>query len=417
MNTKSIKHLGRKVEPVIFCLVLLYGWDLDLPPAIGGVMKAASYGILILLILPRWKQCTYVATRDIPLLLLLGIAFLSIFWSAAPNFTADDGKALLRSTLFGVYMATRYTPKEQMQLLGWLLGLAGVFSLVFALAMPSYGIANTNNEISWKGIFVHKQYLGRQMALGFVIFLLTTIDSKKYRSIALIGLSFTAILILLSRSKTALILLLLSLLMLPLYKAVKQHYKLKAFIFLIGLLLIGSMAILILSNLEFILVDTLGKDLDFNGRVPIWNLIIEKGLERPWLGYGYAAFWTSPESLFVMNNSWAGTEDLTGTRFHAHNGFVDLFIQLGFLGLSVFVFNFIKVFVRVVYILTSTKAIEYFWMVEFLTLMILFNLTEAITILSTGTLWSLYVSIALSSAIQQNRLRRNHDLQANMSKS
>jgi O-antigen ligase len=412
-----MENIGRKIEPVIFGFVLLYGWDLDLPPAIGGVMKSVSYLILIVLIVPRWKQCAYVVTRDIPLLLLLGIALLSIFWSAAPFFTADDSKALLRSTLFGVYMATRYTPKQQMQLLGWILGIAGVFSVVFALAIPSYGIANTNNEISWKGIFVHKQYLGRQMAIGFVIFILTIFAQKKYRIIYLIGMLFMVILILLSRSKTALILLLLSLFMLPLYKIVKQHYKLKVLIFLIGLLLIGGMAILILSNLEFLLVDTLGKDLNLNGRVPIWNLILEKGLERPWLGYGYAGFWTSPESLFVLNNSWAGTEDLTGTRFHAHNGFVDLFIQLGLLGLSVFVFHFLKVFGRVVYVLTSTQAIEYFWMIEFLTLMILFNMTETITILSTGTLWTLYVSIALSSAVQQNRLRRNQDLQANLNKS
>jgi hypothetical protein len=33
-----------------------------------------------------------------------------------------------------------YTPKEQMRLLAWALGIAVVLSLVFTLAIPSYGI-------------------------------------------------------------------------------------------------------------------------------------------------------------------------------------------------------------------------------------------------------------------------------------
>jgi O-antigen ligase len=257
------------------------------------------------------------------------------------------------------------------------------------------------------------------MALGCGIFLLTAVDSKKLRWIALAALSLMVLLLLLSQSKTALILLLLTLLMLPMHRVVRQQYKLQVFIYLIALVLIGSVAVFIVSNLEFIIVDTLGKDLEFNGRVPIWILILDKAFERPWLGYGFAGFWTSPESLYVLNNSWAGTQASIeeGVRFHAHNGFIDLFIQLGLLGLSLFIFNFIKVFLKVISVLNYTKAVEFFWMLQFLVLMLVFNLSEAITILSTGTLWTLYVSIALSTAVQQNRIRKTQYLGASALKS
>lgn len=419
MNTQLFKRLWRKVEPWIAGLLLLYGWELALPSALIGTMKPASYGILLILIIPLWKKCFYVATRDIPLLLLVGMVFVSVFWSVAPDFTADESKAVLRSTLYGVYLATRYTPREQMRLIGWVLLIAALLSLGYALALPSEGIAMTNNEISWKGVFTHKQYLGRQMALGCGVFLLTAVESKKLRWVALAALSLMVLLILLSRSKTALILLLLTLLMLPMYKVVKQQYKLQVFIYLIALVLIGSVAIFIVSNLEFILVDTLGKDLEFNGRVPIWILILDKAFERPWLGYGFAGFWTSPESLYVLNNTWAGTQASIeeGVRFHAHNGFIDLFIQLGLLGLSLFIFNFIKVFLKVISVLNYTKAVEFFWMLQFLVLMLVFNLSEVITILSTGTLWTLYVSIALSTSVQQNRIRKSQYLGASALKS
>jgi hypothetical protein len=115
-------------------------------------MKQASYGILLILIIPLWKKCFYVATRDIPLLLLVGMVFVSVFWSVAPDFTTDESKAVLRSTLYGVYLATRYTPREQMRLIGWVLLIAALLSLGYALALPSEGIAMTNNEISWKGV-------------------------------------------------------------------------------------------------------------------------------------------------------------------------------------------------------------------------------------------------------------------------
>lgn len=301
-------------------------------------------------------------------------------------------------------MVMRYSPKEQMRLLFWIVAIAAALSIVFAIAMPSYGIAFTNNQVSWKGILAHKQYLGRMMTIGSVLFLLTAIDSKRYRPIALIGLSLTVALVLLSKSRTSLVILLIAFLMLPLYNIVRHHFKVRVFLIFTMLMLSVMGIMLIVGNLQFIVVDTLGKNLEFNGRLPVWKLIIDKALERPWLGYGYAGFWTSDEALYVLNNSWAGGENLPGNRFHAHNGFIDLFIQLGVLGLVMFIIHFLTVYIRVCKIFYATKTLESFWMFQFITLIFLFNLSEAITILSTGTLWTIYVSVSILSAVQYNKI-------------
>ncbi|MBD1805109.1 O-antigen ligase family protein [Microcoleus sp. FACHB-SPT15] len=410
MKTQLIGRIWRRLEPWIAGLMILYGLEIAWSPALFKVLKPGSYGILAILIIGQWKRLMYVATRDISLWLLVGTALVSFFWSAAPDFTLDESKALLRSTLFGVYLATRYSPKEQMRLLAWTIGIVALLSLFFCIAVPSQGLAEANNEVTWRGIFTHKQYLGRFMAIGSPIFLLTAFDSKKYRWVPLTGLGLSVALILLSKSRTSLVAMLLSLLMLPLYNVLKQNYKLRTALLLLSLLLCSMIAVLIVTNWEFLLVDTLGKDVELNGRLPIWTLIINKGMEQPWLGYGYAGFWTSSESVYVLNNSWAGTEDLTGTRFHAHNGFIDLFIQLGFIGLTLFGFNLTIVFQKVMAILNTNKAGEYFWMFIFLAILLFFNITEVITILSTGTMWSLYVLVNLSAIVQLNRLRREHDL-------
>lgn len=418
MINQLFSSLGKNIETWAVGFLLLYFWDVHLPPFmpsfLNELIKAGSYVIVASLIIGRWKQFIYVATRNIPLLLLIGIALMSVFWSAAPEYTSDECKAMLRASMFGVFLARRYSPKRQMQLFTGLFGIAALVSLTSALALPAYGIGFTNGEVAWKGIFAHKQYLGRIMTMAGTLFLIIAFSNKRYHWFGLIGFCLAVVLLVLSKSKSSLILFLFSLFLMPLFKLVKQYYKLQVFLYIVSLILVASAAILILSNLEFILVDSLGKDLEFNGRVPVWTLAIEKGLERPWLGYGYAGFWTSDESSLIINSTWAGTEQGKG-RFHAHNGLIDLFLELGLVGLLLFMLSFLTVLIRLVALMHSTKAIEFFWMLQSLLLMFLFNFIETKTIVSTHSLWTFYVATAFSVAVECKRIKNNCSISTSIS--
>jgi exopolysaccharide production protein ExoQ len=367
--------------------------------------KLVSYGLVAFLLLKHWRKIIYVATRDLPLFLLVFIASISVLWSAAPDVTSDEIDLVWRSTAFGIYIATRYTPKEQMRLMAWVCGIAAILSLLYVFLLPSVGISITNGETTWQGIYQQKQYLGRVMTIGCVVFILNAIDSQKHRWIYLVGFSLTAFILLQSRSKTSLVLLILSLSILPVQKFIKQHYKLKVVILAISILLICGISILILGNLQTIVVDTLGKDLTFSGRTDVWVPAIAKGLERPILGYGFSGFWASSEASYILNSTWAALATRNGLRFHAHNGLIDLFLQLGFVGLLLFVVGFISTFARVIYLLEVTKRIEFVYMLQLLTLKLLFNTTESITILSGNIFWPLYVSTVLSSIVQLHRVK------------
>jgi len=195
---------------------------------------------------------------------------------------------------------------------------------------------------------------------------------------------------------------------LPLFTVVKQNYKLQTVLLIVTSLIGGFLAIFLISNFQSIVVDDLGKDTTLSGRVPVWTLSIQKGSEQPLFGYGYAGFWTSDESDSIISSTWASDEDRS-TRFHAHNGFIDIFLQLGWSGLILFTLNFSLVFLRIVKLLTITKAMEYYYMLQILILMLLFNMTESCTILSQGNvIWILYVSIAFSTALQLSRMQ-SHD--------
>jgi len=389
--------------------LLLYFFGLDLPSDIVKAMNLASYVILAPLILLRWKRCLYVVTRDIPLLLLVVMATASVFWSASPDYTSNEVKALIRTTLLGVYLATCFSIKEQMQILSWVLGIGAILSLVFALAVPSYGIHTSGEMIgAWKGIFIFKNLFASLMTITAILFLIKALHTPKKRWLSWIIFGIAILLLLLSNGKTSYSVFFIALCLLPLHKFVKQQYKWRTILLLITLIVGGSAIVLLLTNLEFIVVDTLGKNMEFNGRAPIWTLALDKGLERPWFGYGYSGFWTSEDALYVLYNTWGELALKSGDRFNAHNGYLDLFLALGTLGSLLYLLTLLRVFSRTVNLWISTKNIDFFWVLQNLVIIFLMNFSDTLGIVSTNAIWSLYVSFCLSIAVQENRLKKNY---------
>jgi O-antigen ligase len=178
--------------------------------------------------------------------------------------------------------------------------------------------------------------------------------------------------------------------------------------------MLGSvLAVLILNNVETIIVQGLGKDMAFNGRQEIWDLAIERGLERPWLGYGYFGFWGSDAGYYIVLNTWGSLQAHDSSfRFNSHNGFIDLFLQLGWVGLSMFIVGYLTLFIRVAIQFYSTGSLESFWMLLTILPELLFNLSDSTSILSSHALWILYVSIGFSTLIQGNRIRKKSQASA-----
>ena len=413
MKTQSYKHLAENLELWLIGLLLFYFLGSNvLPSLIVKVLNPGSYLITAFLITWRWKRLVYVATRDIPLLLLFGMVAISVFWSANPQSTLIQYKSVLRAMLLGAYLAARYDIKEQMQLFSWVLGITALLSLARSLALPSYGTALSSG--AWRGIFAYKNHLAIYMVLAAMLFLLAALNNSRYRWIALTGFGLTATLVFLSKGKTSYIIFMISLCLLPLHRLLKQHYKLRVIVLITTLLLCGIAIVLILSNLETVLVDILGKDLTFNGRTQLWTLSIEQALKRPWLGYGYAGFQGTDESYIILKYTWLGgnniidlLEQIEKSAVNVHSGYISMLLQLGFVGSFLYLLNLLFTFTRIIYLWMSTASIESLWMLQSIISIFLFNFADTGGLLSKGTIWILYVSISLSSIIWRNRIKRN----------
>lgn len=397
-------------------LPLLGGGNDTINSTQGGLATQLAwfgiYGITFLLIVARWQEFSRVIMRDKLLLLLVSIALLSVLWSAAPEATIRRGTALLGTTLFGAYLAVRYDQEELLRLLAWALGIAVLLSLVFALALPSYGVVSgdapsyTGKE-GWRGTYEEKNALGSTMALSAVVFLLLALSRHKHRWVLWACFGLSVCLLLLSNSMTALVSLVILLALLPLYKALRWQYTLVVPLFAVAIFVGGTVAAWLLGNTESILA-TLGRDATLTGRTEIWPAVLESIWQRPWLGYGYGGFWLgwAGESAHL----WLRTASLFGPQpvgpDHAHNGFLDLWLNIGLLGVSVFTVGLLLAFFKAVAQVRLTRTAEAFWPLAYLTLMLLYASVDFPVLRHYSILWVLYVAIVLSMPGRVAQTRR-----------
>lgn len=378
-----------------------------------GIFNIASYGIVFFLIIFRWKRCIYVATQDLSLLILFATVVLSFFWADNPGISFDNCRASLRTFLFGVYLAAQYKPKELMQLMLKMFTVALVINIIFssfviAIGQPYLAVTMTNNEASWQGLLTHKQYFGRMMAHSSILFLLTALSNKRLRLLYWMGFIVSIVFLILSQSKTAWLLCLLGLTMLPILKLSNFQYKLRTIIYIILVFIIGTIAIVVFGNFETIVVDILRKPPDLNGRLDIWNLAIQSGLKRPWLGYGMGGFWITYDGWSVIKSvPWVFNAVVSSNRstFHCHNGYIEIFLQIGIIGLILFASNLLVGIKRIINLLHLTKSVEFLWMLIFIITTLLGLVSETLVILTPHTISAIYVAIIISTRIYELKIK------------
>lgn len=401
------KQIFDKIEPkIVFCLCLFY-LGINLPSPIPSILSLLSFLIIPLLIIRQWRKFIYFLTQDLLLVVLVGTAAASLLWSTNFGETLAHNRPLLSSSAFGIYLATQYSPKELMKLMVWVFGTYVLLNLLVPIIFPAFGTTASSDGFSWQGVAGHKNNLAASMVMSATLFLDLGIYGYKCRRIFWIAAGIASIILLLSQGKASLAIFVGLSFLLPLYGIVTRQYKLRTLIFLLVFPLGLALVVTILLNIEFIVIDFLGKDMEFTGRIPLWNYLIQRGLEKPWLGYGYGAFWTNPaETLRIaLNTPWM-TSIANGAKGHAHNAYIDLFLQLGGVGLLLTALSLLAVSIRVILLLCLTRQIEYFWMLQLLLFMTIGNLSDSATaFLSYRSLyWVLYVSTACTSAIHFKRI-------------
>jgi exopolysaccharide production protein ExoQ len=379
------------------------GDDFDVNPdsPIINLLFLVIYVITFCLLLLRWKRVVPIIIRGRLIWILFGLAICSIFWSYSPGLTIVRVIALIGTMLFSLYLASCYSLKGQLQLLTWIFGTIVILSLFFCILLPKYGQMSGIHAGAWRGIYNHKNVLGKIMVPGAVVFYLSAITAQKQRWILWILFSASVLLIILSKSSASIVNGLILVGLLSILPTLRFKY-IVLIPSLLSILLVGIAAYLFLITNASQIAGTFGKDLTLTGRTDFWPLIVDKIWERPLIGYGFGAFWQGLDgpSAYVWN----------GGNFrapNAHNGYLDICLDLGLAGLAIYITEFIISFQRALIHIRSVKTPDGYWPVLLFSFIILSNLTESVLILQNNFLCLIQLAIFFSLTV--NQLSSNAD--------
>lgn len=352
-----------------------------------------TYVIFGSLLVYRWKQAIYGLYKARFAMMLVSIALLSYFWSDYPSITMTRGIALLGTSLFGIYLGTRFTLRQQLNLLGWAFGIILFLSFLFIFAIPRYGIMGGVHAGTWRGIFTHKNVAGRSMVLGSLIFLVLASGAKRWKFLLWACFGLALLFIIMTESFTALTNFLFLASTFLVLRTLRWRYDVRLLTLLLAALVAGITYILIIVNAEAILA-TFDKDLTLTGRSDLWPIVIEMIRRRPWIGYGYNGFWQGINS--EAGDVWRASG---WTPPHSHNGFLDLTLDLGLITLGLFLFEVLTLITLALVRIQRTQTMEHYLCLLVPLFIASYSMTES-TIMGRNTLfWVVFMAVAVSVRI------------------
>jgi exopolysaccharide production protein ExoQ len=162
------------------------------------------------------------------------------------------------------------------------------------------------------------------------------------------------LLLVMSRSATSAISLLLMLGLTALALGVSIHERPVVRFFFLIVLVVGAICGLLLFGAYDSIHEMTGRSASLTGRTEIWRYVIQLIQARPWFGYGYG-FWLAPSVPRL--NMWLA---MNWPMPHAHDEWLDITLQLGVIGLCIEVFCLALALARAVrlsFVLQDGKAL------------------------------------------------------------
>lgn len=295
----------------------------------------ALYLVAGIMLVARLVSGRRVALPDPFLCGFVVMALASTVWSANSEITARRSLALVGTAVVGTLLASEWSFGSVLRLIRWTLALAAVASVALAasrLLLPSTATHDLLLEDGLRGVFFHKNGLGRAMAFGVLTVLLQSLLRRRFLRSDLFLVVMFAALVVLSRSATALVLAGLAVgifLVLPLLGRPELHLT------LVGSGFVAAGTLVAVVGLAGVGLDDvtglLGREASLTGRVGVWAAAADAIRDRLWVGHGFAAFWVDGYRPAALVARTARFRDVT----QGHNGYIDVLLQLGVVGLAV----------------------------------------------------------------------------------
>jgi O-antigen ligase len=193
----------------------------------------------------------------------------------------------------------------------------------------------------------------------------------------------------LSRSAGSVVVLAVTTIVLLIFKIRQLRFHDK-FIAILGVIILSCIVLIILVPNPENLFTSIGKSSDLTGRWILWTVLFERLSQNPLIGFGYEAFWQVHGHSVAVDANWEAP--------CAHNGFLDLTLGLGILGLVIFAIGYIHTFAKSSARFFDLPSNETLYPIVVLVYIITSNIGESGLFACNNIFWLLYTIISYSVA-------------------
>lgn len=265
-------------------------------------------------------------------LMIFLLPLISIIWSVDPSTTVRRGVAHLLTGALCLYIVSSMSPEELLRRLTLSFLIGGVASLLYTVGSPYNAIHHGGGiDGSWKGVYGHKNDLGRICSIALVCAYFSTSLTVAQKRIRLATLLIFLFLLVMSQSRTNWFIVAAMVGVIPM-TAWLRNGRVAPGLRIGAFLTIAVGATLVVTFGADAMLAAVGRDATFSGRTTLWRgvqAIIDQ--KYPYLGAGYGAFFTRAGGIYQLTpylSAWSGIPN------HAHSGFLDTRANLGIPGVT-----------------------------------------------------------------------------------
>lgn len=278
-------------------------------------------------------------------LALAAFMMLSVTWSDAASTSLRA--AIQYLTHFICALAAARVVNLRSLTRGMVIG--GVVVVLYSLAFGYYAYDMMDGTYTFVGAFGSKNQLGLYCSLGIFFAAVLVLVMREHRLVKLAAIGAAglfAVVLMLAQSATSVIALALSLVVLAATLGFLRFSPRMRIALLVLLVPVGALivAVSLQGGAADAVLGLFGKDSTLTGRTYLWDQGIRAGLEHPWIGVGYQAYWV--QGFSEAERLWEEFYIPTRTGFHFHSTYIESFVEIGVLGTGLIVLILLSVLWR-----------------------------------------------------------------------
>jgi exopolysaccharide production protein ExoQ len=320
-----------------------------------GAIILVIFGIALVIVIrarSRWRF----ADLPLPLLAFLALAVLSIIWSDYRQWTALAAFLSIVTAVGALSLAVTFTLPQLLRLLGHALRIILAASILFELVVAvivrhaftpwwtDYGTQKIHPAEYWsrdlllkgdriQGIMGNSDLLGFVALLGVIVFAIEFASHSMRRGWSAFWIVIALVNIALTRSATVIVagivVAVAAVILVLLRRAKTDRGRRSVGLVSIVIVVLGIVGAIVL---RAPLLRLLNKSSTLTGRTNIWGEVIKLASQRPVVGWGWISYWVPGLAPFDQKVFRIG-----GIQYlQAHDAWLDLWLQLGIIGVVVF---------------------------------------------------------------------------------